>query len=1433
MKFWKRGARPHEARNLQEPPTRAARGESADPRQRRRRAARWLGISAAMLSPLLLASECNETCVDGMKNGDETDVDCGGPACGSCPTQATCLLPRDCIDGVCAQQPGAEGAPRCSAAACNDHVANGNELREDCGGSSCAPCAIPGCSNAPLCSVEEVPYVAEDLSGDDPYAHADRAVYWADDQVAQFIGGYPRAAIGQACANAGACSIRVRVLGLNPVPEYSLPLKAKVAADFTSKARAIIDLKSLPAPPVSYQVQFELCDPSCHSAISAPLTISQATRSPIAYQPDCNGTQSAFCVPLHVQREQALPLVPENAFWPITTGIPLPEGMAADPTRLRLLADNKILDHAQFTALSRWAAGAGGTLRWVGVDFLARLDQPTQYRIVSVSSASAAPENAIVGTQNANSIEISFGTVHFKFSKTAFAGFEEWADLDEDGTMDPGEQILKPGGGPFAESGGTMYRSVNDQNSVVYVEGPDGRIEDAQFTLPLRATIRAEGSLVNGSGASLGRYVTRISVVPSTSVRIDHQTIITQQTAALGDAGFDVVLAGASSTAKAGMDGTCVNLAVSGQGDSVHQYRGDKVRCLANGAQSNCVWCVTPPGGAPEGTHSDGWIATNTGSFPYLMTVKDFYQRFPQELEVKSDGAGGARLALHQWPKNGLDLDTVKNKPPTFDPVSRKEIHKAWFAHTGDLLNLGPLATAGANSPAAQLKDELIRVNWPATPCGAECPAADMCSLCDGCCPGGSAPPQNCTQCNTALCCGSAPFPDDDNFGCEACAIKTGIEATGVGVALGSHIELAILPPNSPETDLTKRAKLFQIDPHAIADPAWNAATGVLGKLHPKDTPRFPEIESGTQRLYPGWQDFSVGEKQLGRWVYADLHNAWDTRQDAPELYRLYQASHYHNTSAAWLDYFRSGDPEHLEWARANSDTLVNTHINHVPNNQQPAQWPEGYPAGGFDHTKGVLPWAADNSAVGHPADPEALLLSYYLTGDGWSRDAHRMWRGALDEHVPLVSGSGFDRDMASDLGGSLSAYDQDHDPQLIRYFRTKLAKALQSNLGQALTPPIILDRATWHRRWLEYARKQVRDPALDTAILALAQPGKPNLEPALYALAYDIQCNDGQGNCTTAANTYLKVPGFFENIYDESHVYYDNPTSDPVHHGMSLAAHAPNMHFRPGVSHYLRALVDAQGRGVPGMLPNPTVRPGRYPFDNFPAEDGNSVEIKVWYNCSGTPEIKVRCVDCANNAYQLWDSAVPQNPVRSGTLTSAETTIDWTSNCGSGEAGSRFLTFYCQNAGSTPCLIEAPISDVHAEAFVVRPYVNTTSPKVKQHRYENTGRFNFFVGVVNQAQSPPVTLRFVGRSDDKSLPAFIQATAAGNLVRETTVLFNAGRSQDDIVLNNTHPAPWHFYVYSPLGPYLHYIKPTSGPNALYLSPMVAELNAVLAAPGL
>jgi hypothetical protein len=83
-------------------------------------------------------------CTNVVKDGNETDVDCGG-LCPGCDDGKVCVVADDCASGVCADS-------ICQVPKCDDGVKNGAETDLDCGG----PCAVhcgpdQGCNEDPDC----------------------------------------------------------------------------------------------------------------------------------------------------------------------------------------------------------------------------------------------------------------------------------------------------------------------------------------------------------------------------------------------------------------------------------------------------------------------------------------------------------------------------------------------------------------------------------------------------------------------------------------------------------------------------------------------------------------------------------------------------------------------------------------------------------------------------------------------------------------------------------------------------------------------------------------------------------------------------------------------------------------------------------------------------------------------------------------------------------------------------------------------------------------------------------------------------------------------------------------------------------------------------------------------------------------------------------
>lgn len=123
------------------------------------------GLGCAEVAGIYLPAD--ESCRNGVRDPEESGVDCGGPCVGAC-TGETCEDDRDCASGkcddicrasrcndgiwngmettldVCAFRPPEPFGPCednfCFRAPCYDNVKNGTETDVDCGGKDCRPC---------------------------------------------------------------------------------------------------------------------------------------------------------------------------------------------------------------------------------------------------------------------------------------------------------------------------------------------------------------------------------------------------------------------------------------------------------------------------------------------------------------------------------------------------------------------------------------------------------------------------------------------------------------------------------------------------------------------------------------------------------------------------------------------------------------------------------------------------------------------------------------------------------------------------------------------------------------------------------------------------------------------------------------------------------------------------------------------------------------------------------------------------------------------------------------------------------------------------------------------------------------------------------------------------------------------------------------------
>jgi hypothetical protein len=95
---------------------------------------RCIGVSCTAPQACVAGTCKVPSCTDGIQDGTETDIDCGG-SCPPCTDGRGCLKNSDCTSNACVQSV-------CSEPSCTDGIQDGNETDVDCGGGACPPCAL-------------------------------------------------------------------------------------------------------------------------------------------------------------------------------------------------------------------------------------------------------------------------------------------------------------------------------------------------------------------------------------------------------------------------------------------------------------------------------------------------------------------------------------------------------------------------------------------------------------------------------------------------------------------------------------------------------------------------------------------------------------------------------------------------------------------------------------------------------------------------------------------------------------------------------------------------------------------------------------------------------------------------------------------------------------------------------------------------------------------------------------------------------------------------------------------------------------------------------------------------------------------------------------------------------------------------------------------
>ena len=184
----------------------------------------------------------------------------------------------------------------------------------------------------------------------------------------------------------------------------------------------------------------------------------------------------------------------EREDWPVTSGVPLKEGMVRSEDQLALFDEAGDIQPCQFKALARWP---DGTIKWVLLDFKASVGKQTEafYELeTDFEGERPGPDTPLEVRETEDRIHVNTGPLSVEIRKHGFNLFES-VSLN-------GKPLLQPGSSDIAltDETGTTYSLSRDPKATAEIEE----------TGDLRICVKAEGRHFSEKGTALFDWVVRI-----------------------------------------------------------------------------------------------------------------------------------------------------------------------------------------------------------------------------------------------------------------------------------------------------------------------------------------------------------------------------------------------------------------------------------------------------------------------------------------------------------------------------------------------------------------------------------------------------------------------------------------------------------------------------------------------------------------------------------------------------------------------------------------------------------------------------------------------------------------------------------------------------------------------------------------------------------
>ena len=350
---------------------------------------------------------------------------------------------------------------------------------------------------------------------------------------------------------------------------------------------------------------------------------------------------------------------------PVSGGVPMPQGLVKDLSKLVLVnAEGKEVP-AQFSAINHWASD--GSVMWLLVQSRATVSANGRTTFELRNGEPKARSDPLNVSEDESAIAVDTGTIKFSVNKESFNLIDEaWLDADADGTYAESEQVIASR--PY---GGSDFVLKAEKGTYVSTEPPPARVVIEEQGSE-RVVVLIEGRHGSGEGdgylpycygymvrirAYAGKPYVRISYtltnhhLPTIGSPVCAEATIAIPLNIIDDT--EATLGGETSRASGKVSfGKGVSVLCEGTGGNIRTGHGYTIATKTSGLNADAL------------SGRLGWAAVSDGRFGASFSVRYLRENHPVALRVESE-ENATWFQLYFWPdeiKEGHYLDIYSHK---------------------------------------------------------------------------------------------------------------------------------------------------------------------------------------------------------------------------------------------------------------------------------------------------------------------------------------------------------------------------------------------------------------------------------------------------------------------------------------------------------------------------------------------------------------------------------------------------------------------------------------------------------------------------------------------------------------------------------------------------------------------------------------------------